>query len=209
MLEPGRSDHASPIAKRSASYLADIVRGAGAAVGPYLAAIEEINDAFGTRNGGASVVVPTTTEGILAEWPLLEAGASVAGWCDGIARYDAAPLEDRQEMRAAAELMATGLAFAMRSTESSEVSVPQTAWNILVACALGNDESTRDADAERQMRLALVAVRRLGAQSPQLGGSGKMPVDFFDDTGNRMLMASSLSSSPWSFDVESWFTSAD
>ena len=78
-----------------------------------------------------------------------------------------------------------------------------------MACALGNDESTWDADAERQMRLALAAVRRLGAQSPQLGGSGKVPVDFFDDTGNRMLMASSLSSSPWSFDVESWFTSAD
>lgn len=203
VLTQGATAETRQIAERTASYLADIARMASAAMGPYLTTIDEINSAFGL--GQPTAAVPTTTEGILGEWPMLDREAAVHAWQTGLARYDAAPVENRPEMRAAAELMATALATAVRAGGLDQVDVHQAAWNILVACALGNDQSTWDADAERQMRLGLAVVRRLGTQSPQLGGSGSMPVDFFDDTGNRMLMASALSSTPWSFDVEAWF----
>ena len=50
-----------------------------------------------------------TVEQILAEWTPGPPAADLARWREGMARYDAAPVENRAEMRASAELMCAAL----------------------------------------------------------------------------------------------------
>jgi hypothetical protein len=155
--------------------------------------------------------VQPTVDQILAEWHPGEPAADLARWQEGMARYDAAPLENRAEMFAAAELMCMGLVHYLAgrpimaaNSRDSERDLAQTIWNVLVAALLGNDQTTWGPEAERHVRLALAAARRGGFQSTELGGKGTL-AKIFDDRGNQMLMASALSREPWSFSLVEWF----
>src|SRR6202035_4799055 len=61
-----------------------------------------------SRPAQAAPTGPTVTQ-VLAEWDSGSPAADVARWREGMARYDAAPVENRAEMRASAELMCVAL----------------------------------------------------------------------------------------------------
>jgi hypothetical protein len=133
-----------------------------------------------------------------------------------MARYEAAPIENRAEMRVSAELMCAALTHYLRGDgiiagRESGGALVQTIWNVLVASLFGNDQSTWDAAVERHMRLALAAVRRAGLQPQALGGRGTFD-KIFDDRGNQMLMLAALwqlsSPGPKSFTLSDWFGAA-
>jgi hypothetical protein len=154
---------------------------------------------------------------ILAEWSPAAPEADLARWREGMTRYDNAPIENRAEMRASAELMCAALPHYLRGTDitagtqgtSSEL--VQTIWNVLVASLLGNNQTTWDAQVERHMRLALAAARHAGLQPETLGGRGTFN-QIFDDKGNQMLMLAALwgvsTSGPKAFTLQDWFASA-
>jgi hypothetical protein len=154
---------------------------------------------------------------ILAEWSPAAPEADLARWREGMTRYDDAPLENRAEMRASAELMCSALPHYLRgtditaSTRGTSGELVQTIWNVLVASLLGNDKSTWDAQVERHMRLALAAARHAGLQPESLGGRGTFN-QIFDDKGNQMLMLAALwelsTSGPKAFTLQDWFASA-
>lgn len=174
---------------------------------------ESIPETPAAPGGRVGMTVPQ----ILNEWAIGPPGADLARWREGMARYDAAPLEDREEMRAAAELMCAALTHYLQGTnivtdtQGGSGALVQTTWNVLVASLAGNDETTWDAQVERHMRLALAAVRHAGLQSKELGGRGTFR-EIFDDQGNQMLMLAALwqmeSSGPKAFSLHDWFASA-
>jgi hypothetical protein len=133
-----------------------------------------------------------------------------------MARYEAAPLENRPEMRASAELMCAGLTHYLQGGDfisdggSNSGALLQTIWNVLVASLQGNDETTWDAEVEQHMRLALAAARKASLQPEALGGRGTFD-QIFDDRGNQMLMMAALwemhISGPKSFSLRDWFES--
>jgi hypothetical protein len=159
---------------------------------------------------------PTVTE-ILAEWDPGSPAADLARWRVGMTRYDTAPIENRAEMRASAELMCAALTHYLQGNNvlagSPDMTgeLTQTIWNVLVASLLGNDQTTWDAEVERHMRLALAATRHAGLQPEALGGRGTFD-KIFDDRGNQTLMQAALwdlsRSGPKSFTLRNWFTSA-
>ena len=114
-----------------------------------------------------------------------------------MARYDAAPIENRAEMRASAELMRAALTHYLRGGNilagSSDMAgdLIQTVWNVLIASLIGNDQTTWDAQVERHVRLALTAARHAGLQPGSMGGRGTID-KIFDDQGNQMLMVAAL-----------------
>lgn len=154
---------------------------------------------------------------ILAEWTIGPPAADMARWREGMARYDAAPLENRPEMRASAELMCAGLTHYLQGDDfisdagSNPGALLQTIWNVLVASLQGNDETTWDAEVEQHMRLALASARKASLQPEALGGRGTFD-QIFDDRGNQMLMMAALwemhISGPKSFSLRDWFLSA-
>jgi len=158
-----------------------------------------------------------TVEEILAEWRAGSAAEDLARWREGMARYDAAPLANKAEMRASAEMMCAALPHYLRGSNILAVSpdtegqLAQTVWNVLVASLLGNDQTTWDAEVERHVRLALAAARRAGLQPEALGGRGTL-AKIFDDKGNQMLMEAALwylsTSGPKSFSLADWFAAA-
>lgn len=161
--------------------------------------------------------VGPTVERILAEWLIGAPAADMPRWREGMARYDAAPVEDRSEMRASAELMCAGLTHYLQGEDfisdgrGNSGALLQTIWNVLVASLIGNDQTTWDAEVERHMRLALAAVRHASLQPEELGGRGTFN-QIFDDRGNQMLMLAALwemhNSGPKAFSLADWFTSA-
>jgi Protein of unknown function (DUF2510) len=167
-----------------------------------------------SRPAQAEPTGPTVTQ-VLAEWDSGSPAADVARWREGMARYDAAPVENRAEMRASAELMCAALTHYLRGTDifagspDAAGSLAQTIWNVLVASLLGNDQSTWDAQVERHVRLALAAARRARLQPESLGGRGTLN-RIFEDQGNQMLMQAALwdisRSGPKSFTLRDWFT---
>jgi hypothetical protein len=158
-----------------------------------------------------------TAEEILAEWEAGSGAADLARWREGMARYNAAPIENRAEMRASAEMMCAALTHYLRGSNilagspDTDGQLPQTIWNVLVASLIGNDQTTWDAEVERHVRLALAATRRAGLQPETLGGRGTL-AKIFDDKGNQMLMVASLwrlsTSGPKSFSLADWFVAA-
>jgi len=154
---------------------------------------------------------------ILAEWSPAAPEADLARWREGMTRYDDAPIENRAEMRASAELMCSALphylggADITAGTQGTSGELVQTIWNVLVASLLGNDQTTWDAQVERHMRLALAAARHAGLQPESLGGRGTFN-QIFDDQGNQMLMLAALwevsTSGPKAFTLQDWFASA-
>lgn len=154
-------------------------------------------------------------EQILAEWNPGPPAVDLARWREGMARYDAAPIENRVEMRASAELMCSALTHYLRGGNilagSSDMAgdLIQTVWNVLVASLIGNDQTTWDAQVERHVRLALAAARHAGLQPASMGGRGTID-KIFDDQGNQMLMVAALwglsASGPQSFTLRDWFT---
>ena len=158
-----------------------------------------------------------TVEEILAEWSAGSAGADLARWREGMARYDAAPVENKAEMRASAEMMCAALPHYLRGSNilagspNTEGQLAQTIWNVLVASLLGNDQTTWNAEVERHVRLALAAARRAGLQPEALGGRGTL-AKIFDDKGNQMLMEAALwclsTSGSKSFSLADWFAAA-
>lgn len=165
-----------------------------------------VDEILGRPNAGPSV------EEVLAEWRLDDAEADLARWAEGMARYDAAELDNRPEIQAAAELMCPPLAhyvagqmiFEDTAFRDAEVDLRQTMWNVLVASLFGNDASSWGPEVERRVRLALVATRKSGYQANDLGGSGVFS-PLFEETGSRMLMAAALSPNPAAFDLAQWF----
>jgi hypothetical protein len=165
--------------------------------------------------GPAGSVGPTVGR-ILAEWTIGQPTADMARWREGMARYDAAPLENRPEMRASAELMCAGLTHYLRGDDfisdgrGNSGELLQTIWNVLVASLAGNDQTTWDGEVERHMRLALAAARKASLQPEALGGRGTFD-QIFDDRGNQMLMMAALwemhISGPKSFSLHDWFLS--
>jgi hypothetical protein len=159
---------------------------------------------------------PTDAQ-ILDEWEPGPDADDLARWQEGMARYDAAPVENRSEMRASAELMCAALThylqggnvLAGRPDMAGELT--QTIWNVMVASLLGNNEQTWNATAERHVRLALAAVRRAGLQPEALGGRGTFGA-LFEDRGNQMLMQAAIwdlaRSGPKSFTLRNWFAAA-
>jgi Protein of unknown function (DUF2510) len=158
-----------------------------------------------------------TVEQILAEWNPGAPAADLTRWREGMARYDAAPIENRAEMRASAELMCNALAHYLRGSNilarSPDMTgeLIQTIWNVLVASLIGNNQATWDAQVERHVRLALAVTCHAGLQPASLGGRGTID-KIFDDQGNQMLMLAALwglsASGPRSFTLRDWFTSA-
>lgn len=158
-----------------------------------------------------------TVEQILAEWNPGPPAADLARWREGMARYDAAAIQNRAEMRASAELICAALAHYLRGSNilagSPDMTgdLIQTVWNVLVASLIGNDQATWDAQVERHVRLALAATRHAGFQPASLGGRGAID-KIFDDQGNQMLMVAALwglsASGPRSFTLRDWFASA-
>jgi len=154
---------------------------------------------------------------ILAEWRPAAPQADRARWREGMTRYDDAPLTNRAEMRASAELMCSALPHYLRGTDITAGTqgmsgeLVQTIWNVLVASLLGNDKTTWDAQVERHMRLALAAARHGGLQPESLGGRGTFN-QIFDDKGNQILMLAALwelsTSGPKAFTLQDWFASA-
>jgi hypothetical protein len=169
-----------------------------------------------SRAAPAGPAGPTVVQ-ILAEWNPGPAAADLARWQEGMARYEAAPVENRAEMRASAELMCAALTHYLLGSNilvgSPDMNgeLIQTIWNVLVASLIGNDQTTWDAEVERHVRLALAAARHAGLQPESLGGRGAID-KIFDDQGNRMLMQAALwnlsSSGPKSFTLHDWFASA-
>jgi Protein of unknown function (DUF2510) len=167
-----------------------------------------------SRPAQAGPTGPTVSQ-VLAEWDSGSPAADVARWREGMARYDAAPVENRAEMRASAELMCAALTHYLRGTDifagSPDIagSLAQTIWTVLVASLLGNDQSTWDAQVERHVRLALATARHAGLQPESLGGRGTLN-RIFEDQGNQMLMQAALwdisRSGPKSFTLRDWFT---
>ena len=166
--------------------------------------------------GSAGSAGPSVGQ-ILAEWSPAAPEADLARWREGMTRYDDAPLTNRAEMRASAELMCSALPHYLRGTDitagaqGSSGELVQTIWNVLVASLLGNDRSTWDAQVERHMRLALAAARHAGVQPEGLGGRGTFN-QIFDDKGNQILMLAALwelsTSGPKAFTLQDWFASA-
>lgn len=160
--------------------------------------------------------VGPTVEQILAEWKIGPPEADLSRWREGMARYDAAPVENRPEMRASAELMCAALTHYLQGEDifaesrDSSGELLQTIWNVLVASLIGNDETTWDAEVERHMRLALAVARNASLQPEALGGRGAFD-QIFDDRGNQMLMLAALwemhISGPKSFSLGDWFGS--
>jgi hypothetical protein len=170
----------------------------------------------GTETEHVTPEFPKVDE-ILAEWEVGSVVTALAKWREGMARYDAAPLENRAEMRASAEMMCAALAHYLRGSNifagspETEGELPQTIWNVLVASLLGNDQTTWDAEVERHVRLALAATRQANLQPETLGGRGTL-AKIFDDRGNQMLMVAALwrlsISGPKSFSLADWFAAA-
>lgn len=173
-------------------------------------------DARPSRPASAPSVGPTVRQ-VLAEWDSGSPAADLDRWREGMARYDAAPVENRAEMRASAELMCAALTHYLRGTDifagppDMAGALAQTIWNVLVASLLGNDQSTWDAQVERHVRLALAAARHAGLQPESLGGRGTLD-RIFEDQGNQMLMQAALwdisRSGPKSFTLHDWFTAS-
>jgi hypothetical protein len=171
-------------------------------------------DPHPSRPAQADPVGPTVAQ-VLAEWDSGSPAADLARWREGMARYDAASLENRAEMRASAELMCAALTNYLRGNDifagspDTAGALAQTIWNVLVASLLGNDQSTWDAQVERHVRLALAAARHAGLQPESLGGRGTLD-RIFEDRGNQMLMQAALwdlsRSGPKSFTLRDWFT---
>jgi Protein of unknown function (DUF2510) len=165
---------------------------------------------------GAVSAGPTVAQ-ILGEWTTRSSAADLARWQEGIARYDAASVDNRAEMRASADLMCSALTHYLRgdsilaASADAATELTQTIWNVLVASLLGNDKTTWDAEVERHMRLALAATRHAGLQPEAMGGRGTFD-QIFDDRGNQMLMQAALwdlsRSGPKSFTLGDWFRSA-
>lgn len=157
-----------------------------------------------------------TTEQILSEWPVGDPGADLARWREGMARYDAAELDDRAEMFASAELMCAALPHYLRGDlimpdvpgRLAEAELVQTVWNVLVAALRGNDKTTWGPGSERHVRLALASARHGGMQTERLGGRGTLS-RIFEDRGHQMLMIAALwavaSSGALSFTLDDWF----
>jgi hypothetical protein len=153
---------------------------------------------------------------IIDEWQLGNADTDLARWREGMQRYDAAPLDNRGEMRAASELMCAALThyIAERTiiddTSEHGVEIGQTIWNVLVASLHGNDQTTWGPEPERHVRLALAAICRAGLQPADLGGNDSLKM-IFDDRGNQMLMIAALwhlsTTGPKSFTLGDWFHS--
>ncbi len=170
----------------------------------------------GTETEHVTPEFPTVDE-ILAEWEVGSVAMALAKWREGMARYDAAPLENRAELRASAEMMCAALAHYLQGSNifagspETEGQLPQTIWNVLVASLLGNDQTTWDAEVERHVRLALAATRQANLQPETLGGRGAL-AKIFDDRGNQMLMVAALwrlsISGPKSFSLADWFAAA-
>jgi hypothetical protein len=133
-------------------------------------------DPHPSRPAQADPVGPTVAQ-VLAEWDSGSPAADLSRWREGIARYDAASLENRVEMRASAELMCAALTNYLRGNDiftgspHTAGALAQTIWNVLVASLLGNDQSTWDAQVERHVRLALAAARHAGLQPESLGAA--------------------------------------
>ena len=159
---------------------------------------------------------PTVAQ-ILSEWTPGSAAEDLARWREGMTRYDAAPAENRTEMRASAELMCAALTHYLQGgnilagSADLAADLTQTIWNVLVASLIGNNEATWDAGAERHVRLALAAARRAGLQPETMGGRGTFD-KIFADRGNQMLMQAALwdlsRSGPKSFTLSQWFMAA-
>jgi hypothetical protein len=159
-----------------------------------------------------------TTEEILAEWLPSDAATDRKQWQEGIERYDRSDLEDYAEMCASSELMCSALTHYLRgqiitpgdTDQSPESQVAQTTWNVLVATLQGNDETSFGPQSERQLRLALAAVRLGNHQSEDLGGRGTF-APIFDDQGRRLIMtaalagADSVNVSAMEFHLGQWF----
>ena len=170
-----------------------------------------------TRTTGPAVSAGPSIGQILAEWRPAAPDADLARWREGMTRYGDAPLENRAEMRASAELMCSALPHYLRGTDitagtqGTSGELMQTIWNVLVASLMGNDQTTWDAQVERHMRLALAAARHAGLQPESLGGRGTFN-RIFDDKGNQMLMMAALwemsTSGPKAFTLQDWFASA-
>lgn len=154
---------------------------------------------------------------ILSEWEPQSPVADLTRWREGMARFDAASVEDRAEMRASAELMCAALTHYLLGDNilsgftDAAGELTQTTWNVLVVSLIGNDQTTWDAEVERHVRLALASARRAGFQPETMGGRGTFD-KIFDDHGNQMLMQAALwdlaRSGPKSFTLKQWFTSA-
>jgi hypothetical protein len=167
-----------------------------------------------SRPAQAGPVGPTVAQ-VLAEWDSGSPAADLARWREGMARYDAAPVENRAEMRASAELMCAPLTHYLRGNDifagspDTAGALAQTIWNVLVASLLGNDQRSWDTQVERHVRLALTAARHAGLQPESLGGRGTLN-RIFEDQGNQMLMQAALwdisRSGPKSFTLRDWFT---
>jgi Protein of unknown function (DUF2510) len=168
------------------------------------------------KPSGAVPAGPTVAQ-ILGEWATGTPAADLARWREGMARYDAAAVENRAEMRASAELMCSALTHylwgdnLLTASADSAGELTQTIWNVLVASLLGNDKTTWDAEVERHVRLALAAARHAGLQPEAMGGRGTFD-KIFDDRGNQMLMQAALwnvsRSGPKPFTLHDWFRSA-
>jgi len=174
-------------------------------------------EALSARTAGHVGSAGPSVGHILAEWSPGAPEADLARWREGMTRYGDAPLENRAEMRASAELMCSALPHYLRGaditagTHGTSSELVQTIWNVLVASLMGNDQTTWDAQVERHMRLALAAARHAGLQPESLGGRGTFN-RIFDDKGNQMLMQAALweisTSGPKAFTLEDWFASA-
>lgn len=158
------------------------------------------------RRSAARATSPTQAE-ILDEWAKAEEAQDLVSWREGLVRFEAAALDDHQEMRACARLMCQGLKYAPVDPHVLEGFAERTAKttaNVLIAALNGNDQTTWCADDERHVRLALLVARESGIQPRDLGGNGELEA-LFEDKGNRMLMTASLSPTPWDFSLSTWF----
>lgn len=161
-----------------------------------------------------------TTGDILREWVVSDPAVDRQRWQEGVARYDKGDVDDYGEMCASAELMCHALTHYLQgdvitpgdTDQGPEAQLAQTIWNVLVATLQGNDETSFGRQAEKQLRLALAAVRRGGHQSEDLGGSGMMQ-PIFDDQARRLIMTAALASAESStvsavdFHLGQWFRS--
>jgi hypothetical protein len=160
-------------------------------------------------------------EEILAEWSAADPGSDLAGWQDGIRRYESGNLAEQADVDEAAELMCAGLARFVAgqslslpqgwSGESPESAVARTIWNVMTATLPGATAGLT-AESGRRMRLALAAMRRCGYQPQDLGGNGFMAALF--DARTRQFMTEALEGCPGiagtaaSVDLAGWFSAA-
>lgn len=157
---------------------------------------------------------------VLAEWIIADPVTDLARWQEGMSRYEAESLTDHAGLGETAELMCAALTHYVAgdailvgsANESPETAVAHTIWNVLAVTLQGGCQTRLSADTSRRLRLALVAVRKGGYQSQDLGGSGFM-ARFFDSR-SRGLMAVALSGTPTStgatpVNLVSWFARSE